>query len=90
MQLHTQTHTHRQHALFSFPHLEHTYSHLMEKEVATHSSVLAWKIPWTEETGRPPSVESQSDTAEHIYTFTREPTNAPFKPLTSRSHPLSL
>ena len=24
----------------------------LEKEMATHSSVLAWKIPWTEETGR--------------------------------------
>ena len=25
---------------------------LVEKEVATHSSILAWKIPWTEEPGR--------------------------------------
>ena len=25
---------------------------LLEKEMATHSSVLAWKIPWTEESGR--------------------------------------
>ena len=24
----------------------------LEKEVATHSSILAWKIPWTEEPGR--------------------------------------
>ena len=24
----------------------------LEKEMATHSSVLAWKIPWTEEPGR--------------------------------------
>ena len=23
----------------------------MEKEMATHSSILAWKIPWTEESG---------------------------------------
>ena len=23
----------------------------MEKEMATHSSMLAWKIPWTEEPG---------------------------------------
>ena len=33
-----------------------TYSaicrHRMEKEMATHSSTLAWKIPWTEEPGR--------------------------------------
>jgi len=25
---------------------------LLEKEIATHSSILAWKIPWTEEPGR--------------------------------------
>ena len=24
----------------------------LEKETATHSSILAWKIPWTEELGR--------------------------------------
>ena len=24
----------------------------LEKEMATHSSTLAWKIPWTEECGR--------------------------------------
>ena len=28
----------------------------LEKEVATHSSVLAWGIPWTEEPGRPQSM----------------------------------
>ena len=26
--------------------------HLTEKAMATHSSTLAWKIPWTEEPGR--------------------------------------
>ena len=25
---------------------------LLEKEMATHSSILAWRIPWTEERGR--------------------------------------
>ena len=25
---------------------------LLEKEMATHSSILAWKIPWTEKPGR--------------------------------------
>ena len=24
----------------------------LEKEMATHSSILAWKIPWTEDPGR--------------------------------------
>ena len=28
------------------------YGVLMEKAMATHSSTLAWKIPWTEEPGR--------------------------------------
>ena len=31
----------------------------LEKEMATHSSVLAWEIPWTEETGRLQSMGSQ-------------------------------
>ena len=33
--------------------------HALEKETATHSSVLAWKIMWTEEPGELQSVESQ-------------------------------
>ena len=32
---------------------------LLEKEMATHSSILAWKIPWTEEPGRLPAMGSQ-------------------------------
>ena len=28
----------------------------LEKEMATHSSILAWRIPWTEETGGPQSI----------------------------------
>ena len=31
----------------------------LEKEMATHSSTPAWKIPWTEEPGRLQSVGSQ-------------------------------
>ena len=31
----------------------------LEKEMATHSSVLAWKIPWMEEPGRLQSMGSQ-------------------------------
>ena len=31
----------------------------LEKEIATHSSTLAWKIPWTEEHGRLQSMGSQ-------------------------------
>ena len=31
----------------------------LEEEMATHFSILAWKIPWTKEPGRVQSVESQ-------------------------------
>ena len=37
----------------------------LEKEMATHSSILAWRIPWTEESGRVQSMGSQeSDITE--------------------------
>ena len=32
---------------------------LLEKERATHSNILVWKIPWTEEPGRLQSMGSQ-------------------------------
>ena len=32
---------------------------LLEKEMATHSSILAWKIPWTEKPGKLQSMGSQ-------------------------------
>ena len=32
----------------------------LEKEMATHSSVLAWRIPWTEQPGGLQSMGSQS------------------------------
>ena len=35
---------------------------LLEKGMATHSSIFAWKIPWTKEPGRLQSVESKSRT----------------------------
>ena len=31
----------------------------LEKEMATHSSILAWKIPWMEEPGRLQSIQPQ-------------------------------
>ena len=31
----------------------------LEKEMATHSSILAWEIPWTEEAGQLQSMGSQ-------------------------------
>ena len=31
----------------------------LEEGMATHSSILAWRIPWTEEPGGPQSIASQ-------------------------------
>ena len=37
----------------------------LEKEMATHFSILAWRIPWTEETGGLHSMgQKESDTTE--------------------------
>ena len=44
----------------------------LEKGMATHSSTLTWRIPWTEEPGRLQSMESQSvghDWATDTFTF---------------------
>ena len=65
---HTHTHTHTHIYIYrSFPDslvvknppaIQETWvrslgrQDLLEKEMATHSSILAWKIPWTEEPGR--------------------------------------
>ena len=41
----------------------------LETGMATHFSILAWKIPWTEEPGRLQSMGSQElDTTEHTCT----------------------
>ena len=45
----------------------------LEKEMATYSNVLAWRIPWTEEPGRLQSMESQRvrhNWMTNIFTFT--------------------
>ena len=40
----------------------------LEKEMATHSCTLAWKIPWTEEPGRLQSMGSlESDMTERLH-----------------------
>ena len=40
----------------------------LEKEMATHSSILAWKIPWMEEPGRLQSLgPKESDMTERLH-----------------------
>ena len=42
----------------------------LEKEMATHSSTLAWKIPWTEEPGRLQSVHGVAKSWTRLSGFT--------------------
>ena len=41
----------------------------LEKEMATHSSILAWRIPWTEEPGGlySPQGRKESDMTERLH-----------------------
>ena len=44
---------------FSFSPLRIIFAVGLEKEMATHSSTLAWKIPWMEKPGKLQSMGSQ-------------------------------
>ena len=48
----------------------------LEKEMATHSSIFAWKIPWTDEPGGLQSMVSQSQTqlSKRMCTHAHTPT----------------
>ena len=39
----------------------------LEKEIATHSSIIAWEIPWTEESARLQSTGSQNSRTKQFY-----------------------
>ena len=41
----------------SIPHLG--WERLLEQEMATHSSILTWEIPWAEDSGRLQSIVLQ-------------------------------
>ena len=41
----------------------------LEEEMATHSSILAWRVPWTEEPGRLQSKGSPRVGATNTFTF---------------------
>ena len=42
----------------------------LEKEMATHSSILAWRIPWTEEPGRATVHGVTKSPTERLHFFT--------------------
>ena len=42
----------------------------LAKGISTHSSILAWRIPWTEEPGGLQTMGSQRDTTERLTLFT--------------------
>ena len=49
----------------------YTYSFITEKEMSTHSSILSWEIPWTEESDSySPWGCSESNMTEHVLTYT--------------------
>ena len=47
----------------------------LEKKIASHSSILAWKIPWTEEPGGSysPWDREELNMTEHTHTHTHTP-----------------
>ena len=59
-----------------FPHCQDCFGYVgsfvfvLEKAMASHSSTLAWKIPWTEEPGGLQSMGSLSQTRLSDFTFT--------------------
>ena len=53
---------------------------LLEEEMTTHSSILAWEIPWTEEPSGLQSIGLQSQTQlKQLSTPTPFSTHAPFR-----------
>ena len=62
--------------VLSFPK---TWEDPLEEEIATHSSLLAWKIPWTEEPGGMHSMRSQRVGHDSTYTHTECFNRIPWK-----------
>ena len=55
----------------------------LKKDMATHSSILAWKMPWTEKPGKLQSMGSQElDMTEQLNSSRRVPILVPRKTLT--------
>ena len=49
------------------------WADLLEKKMATHSSVLAWEVPWTEESVGPQSMGSQGVRHDLVAAYIRTP-----------------
>ena len=48
----------------------------LEKKMATHTSILAWEIPWIEESGSLQSMDSKElNTTQHAHTYTHTVNN---------------
>ena len=56
--------------IHTYTYIIHSWEDLLEKGIATHSSILAWRILWTEEPGGLQSMESQSQTQLSDFHFT--------------------
>ena len=65
---------------------DESQSHSSKKEMAPHSSTLAWKLPWMEEPGRLQSTGSLSRTRLSNFTFTF---HAPEKEMATHSSVLA-
>ena len=44
---------------------------LLEKGMAIHTSIVGWRIPWTEQPGRPMEVAKELDTTERLTFYTQ-------------------
>ena len=56
--------------IHTYTYIIHSWEDPLEKGMATHSSILAWRILWTEEPGGLQSMESQSQTQLSDFHFT--------------------
>ena len=61
----------------------------LEKGTATHNSILAWRIPWTEETGRLQSmgVAKSRTRVSNFHTFTFFTTNTTWEAHSAHTQP---
>ena len=54
----------------NLPAMQETQVHSLEKDMATHSSILAWRIPWTKETVQSMGCKELNTTERLIHTHT--------------------